>query len=150
MSTVVTLLIAEDGRDRANGLVGTASGVSFLVTSVISGLLVGLAGMYCVLVLAVVVTAAAIVHLTRLRFPNDARPRRRRRARRRVDLRGTVALVAGVPGLVALIVFATINNFLGGVFMALMDAVRAVAGLGARPGACCGASSAPGSSSADW
>jgi MFS transporter, DHA3 family, multidrug efflux protein len=40
---------------------------------------------------------------------------------RRTDLRGTIALVAAVPGLLALIVFATINNFLGGIFMALMD-----------------------------
>ena len=32
MPTLVTLLIPEDRRDRANGLVGTATGVSFLVT----------------------------------------------------------------------------------------------------------------------
>src|SRR5688572_14336434 len=35
LPTLVTVLIAEDTRDRANGLVGTTSGVSFLVTSVI-------------------------------------------------------------------------------------------------------------------
>ena len=39
-----------------------------------------------------------------------------------VDLRGTVRLVRGVPGLVALIAFSCFNNFLGGSFMALMDA----------------------------
>jgi len=32
-----------------------------------------------------------------------------------------VALVAGIPGLLALIAFSTINNFLGGVYMALLD-----------------------------
>ena len=32
------------------------------------------------------------------------------------------SLIAAVPGLFALILFATFNNFLGGVFMALMDA----------------------------
>ncbi len=37
LPTLVTLLVPENVRDRANGLVGTASGVSFLVTSVISG-----------------------------------------------------------------------------------------------------------------
>ena len=31
-------------------------------------------------------------------------------------------MVRGIPGMLALIVFSTINNFLGGVFMALMDA----------------------------
>ena len=120
MSTVVTLLVPAEGRDRANGLVGTASGVSFLITSVISGLLVGLAGMFYVLVLAVVATAAAIVHLLRLRIPED-RAARAAGESRKVDLRGTVALVTAMPGLLALIVFSTINNFLGGVFMALMD-----------------------------
>jgi DHA3 family multidrug efflux protein-like MFS transporter len=39
-----------------------------------------------------------------------------------VDLRGTFRLVRGVPGLLALIFFSCFNNFLGGTFMALMDA----------------------------
>jgi DHA3 family multidrug efflux protein-like MFS transporter len=43
-------------------------------------------------------------------------------ADRRVDLRGTVRLVRSVPGLAALILFSCFNNFLGGVFMALLDA----------------------------
>ena len=55
-----------------------------------------------------------------------------------MDLRGTVALVAGVPGLAALIAFSTINNFLGGVFMALMDPYGLSLGR-SRRGACCGA-----------
>lgn len=120
MSTVVTLLVPAPARDRANGLVGSASGVSFLVTSVLSGLLVGLGGMLPVLVLALVATAAAIAHLGLLRFPGD-RPAPAGDEPRRIDLRGTVALVLAVPGLAALIAFSTINNFLGGVFMALMD-----------------------------
>ena len=71
---------------------------------------------------AAVTTAVAIAHLAALRFPTTCRPRSpRRQRRRRMDLRGTVALVAGVPGLAALIAFTTINNVLGGVFMALMD-----------------------------
>ena len=45
LPTLVTLLIPEDSRDKANGLVGSATGVSFLVTSVISGLLVAADGM---------------------------------------------------------------------------------------------------------
>ena len=40
MQTLVTALIEEDRRDKANGLVGTGAGVTFLITSVISGLLV--------------------------------------------------------------------------------------------------------------
>ena len=34
----------------------------------------------------------------------------------------TIAVVAAIPGLFGLIAFSTINNFLGGVFMALLDA----------------------------
>ena len=52
LPTLVTVLIPADRRDRANGLVGTTTGVSFLVTSVISGILVAAGGMCCVLVLA--------------------------------------------------------------------------------------------------
>src|SRR4051794_22944951 len=40
LPTLVTVLIAEQYRDRANGLVGTTTGVTFLTTSVISGVLV--------------------------------------------------------------------------------------------------------------
>ena len=55
LMTLVTLLIPEDRRDRANGLVGTTLGVSFLVTSVISGLLVAAGGMFYVLLLSMAV-----------------------------------------------------------------------------------------------
>ena len=48
LSTTVTLLVPEDRRDRANGLVGTANGVSFAITSVFSGLAIGLARHGCV------------------------------------------------------------------------------------------------------
>ncbi len=123
MPTLVTLLIPEDRRDKANGLVGTATGVSFLVTSVISGLLVAAGGMLYVLILAICVLGLAILHLGLVNVP-ETRPVRLERHEEGagVDLRGTVRLVRGVPGLIALIVFSCFNNFLGGSFMALMDA----------------------------
>jgi MFS transporter, DHA3 family, multidrug efflux protein len=128
LPTLVTVLIEEDTRDRANGLVGTTTGVSFLTTSVISGVLVAAGGMFWVLILAFVVLVAAIVHLALVPVPEGAahdtpatdgpmvaRPRA-------VDLRGTIRVVGEVPGLAALIAFSAFNNFLGGVFMSLMDA----------------------------
>jgi MFS transporter, DHA3 family, multidrug efflux protein len=121
MTTAVTMLIPEDRRDKANGLVGTASGVSFLVTSVISGLLVGLAGMLYVLILAIAVTAVSIAHLAVLRVPEE-HVAASEDGSSRIDIRGTLAVVGAVPGLFALITFSAINNFLGGVFMALLDA----------------------------
>ena len=135
MSTLVTLLVPADRRDRANGLVGTTAGVSFLVTSVISGLLVGAGGMRYALLLALVVLAGAVVHLSLVAIPGDhpgelepatgsdpAVERERVVVDHRVDLRGTVRLVRSVPGLFALIGFACFNNLLGGAFMALLDA----------------------------
>jgi len=122
--TLVTLLVPEHLRDRANGLVGTTSGVSFLVTSVISGLLVAFDGMRSVVILALVVTAASFVHVARLEVdePEIVTHNEDGSEDRGVDLRGTSRIVRGVPGLMALIVFSCFNNFLGGTFMALMDA----------------------------
>ncbi|HET7144876.1 MAG TPA: MFS transporter [Anaerolineales bacterium] len=121
LPTLVTILIPEDSRDKANGLVGTTTGIIFLITSAISGFLVGHSGMYLVLILAMVVMAVSIVHLSIMKIPEneivhlDGKPAR-------VDLRGTFAVVVAIPGLIALIFFSAFNNFLGGVFMGLMDA----------------------------
>ena len=136
LPTMVTALIEEDTRDRANGLVGTASGVSFLVTSVISGLLVALGGMFWVLVVALVVLGLSIVHLGLVRVPTGltepaAAPTQpagvtaatgEPAPSSRIDLRGTMRVIGQVPGLSALIVFSAFNNLLGGIFMALLDA----------------------------
>ena len=122
LPTMVTLLVPEPLRDRANGLVGTASGVSFLVTSVISGLLVAYDGMRSVLLLALVVLVVSFVHVARLDVPEQVVVRVKGEEGAGVDLRGTLRIVRGVPGLTALIVFSCFNNFLGGTFMALMDA----------------------------
>ena len=126
LPTLVTLLVPEDRRDKANGLVGMVSGTGFLTTSVISGFLVAWGGMLYTLVFALGLTALVFVHL--LLVPLDE-PRVAAHAEddtpaepRRVDIRGTIAVIAAVPGLFALILFATFNNFLGGIFMALMDA----------------------------
>ena len=121
LMTLVTALIAEDRRDRANGLVGTSTGISFLVTSVISGLLVGAGGMFYVLLLALVVLALALVHLAVTPVRVAAIPPAAD-GTSMVDIRGTIRLVRGVPGLLPLILFSCINNFLGGAFMALLDA----------------------------
>jgi DHA3 family multidrug efflux protein-like MFS transporter len=121
LPVLVTLIVAEDRRDRANGLVGTTSGISFLITSAISGVLVGLGGMGYVLILALVASAASIGHLLVLRVP-EPDVVSTGESRRRIDLRGTLAVVRAIPGLPALIVFASVNNLLMGVFIALIDA----------------------------
>lgn len=121
LPTVVTALFDEDRRDKANGLVGTTSGVSFLLTSVISGVLVAASGMLAVLVLAVAVLAVAVVHLQLVRVPEQLTVAAAGEGDRKLDLRGTIRIVGSIPGMFALIIFSTINNFLFGGFMALMD-----------------------------
>lgn len=122
MPTMVTILIAEKKRDKANGLVGTVSGVSFLVTSVISGLLVPAGGMLYILLLAIVIITLGMIHVRRIVIPEHGIAHTQEEGQSKIDLKGTYKIVRRVPGLMALILFSTFNNFLGGVFMALMDA----------------------------
>lgn len=123
LSTCVTLLVPEAERDRANGMVGTVTGVAFAITSVFSGLVIGRLGMGWAYYGALVLSAIALVHLGTVRFdepePEPATEGERRPA---VDVRGALDAIAAVPGLKMLILLAAFNNLLGGVFMALMDA----------------------------
>jgi len=121
LPTLVTALIPEDDRDKANGLVGMVTGIGFLTTSAISGFLLAWGGMRATLLLAMGLTLLVLLHLFTVRF-EEPRCEEHADKPKRVDLRGTIRVVAGVPGLFALIFFAAFNNLLGGVFMALMDA----------------------------
>ena len=120
LSTTVTILIEPDRRANANGLVGMVQGLMFIVTSVLSGLSVGLLGMGWTIVVALGFTALAYVHLLTLRMPEERRPAATD-AKGSFDLRGSYAAVLAIAGLFALIIFSTFNNFVGGVYMALMD-----------------------------
>jgi DHA3 family multidrug efflux protein-like MFS transporter len=120
LPTLVTLLIPADNRDKANGLVGTVSGIGMLVTSVFSGILVGWNGMLGVLIIAVIGMAAVIAHLCFIPL-REEKIVHSADAPKKIDLKGTWKIVAGISGLFALILFTTFNNFLGGVFMTLLD-----------------------------
>ena len=120
LSTTVTILIEPDRRANANGLVGMVQGLMFIVTSVLSGLSVGLLGMGWTVVVALVLTAVAFGHLLTLRMPEEVRAAASD-AEGGFDLRGSWAAVMAISGLFALILFSTFNNFIGGVYMALMD-----------------------------
>jgi MFS transporter, DHA3 family, multidrug efflux protein len=129
LSTLVTILVPADERDRANGLVGAVNGVAFLLSSVFSGLVIGLLGAGWMFGITIGLTVLAIMHLATLTIPDlprstetsslhpDAAP-----ASEGVDIRGTLRAIQLVPGLLGLIFFHTFNNFLGGIFMSLMDA----------------------------
>lgn len=122
--TLVTVLVPEDLRDRANGLFGMTAGFGFAITSIASGLVLGFFGLFYVLLSAIILTAIALVYISLLTIPEpgvvhthtDEEPKKR------VDIRGTIRAIQSIPGLFPLIFFTTFNNFLGGVFFALMDA----------------------------
>jgi DHA3 family multidrug efflux protein-like MFS transporter len=121
--TLVKILIPEEGRDKANGLAGTVNGVAFMVVSVISAMLIGYLGMGPVLILAIILSIAAIVHLYFMEIPEKGIVHvDGAEVPKSIDLKGTIKVLRDVPGLLPLIFFTTINNFLGGVFMSLMDA----------------------------
>jgi MFS transporter, DHA3 family, multidrug efflux protein len=120
LSTTVTILIEPERRANANGLVGMVQGLMFIVTSLLSGLSVGLLGMGWTIATALVLTAGAFAHLLTLRMPEEVRAAATD-AHGGFDLRGSLAAVLAISGLFALILFSTFNNFIGGVYMALMD-----------------------------
>lgn len=120
LSTTVTMLVSQDRRDRANGLVGTVNGVAFTLTSVFSGLAIGLLNMRWVFGFTIGLTIAALLHLLIIPL-KEKTIIQTKDSSRHIDVKGAVAAVQAVPGLLALIFFTTFNNFLGGVYMALMD-----------------------------
>lgn len=121
LSTTVTLLVPKERRANANGLVGATQGVSFIICSVLSGLSVGLLGMGWTLLIAILFTAGALVHLMFVSIPEEDVMHDPELANKKIDIRGSLAAIHAIPGLFALIIFSTFNNFIGGVYMALMD-----------------------------
>ena len=124
LSTCVTLLVPEDQRDRANGMVGTINGLSFTLTSVFSGLVIGRLGMGWALLISVMVTALTLVHLLTIHFdePDPVLESTPEEPKKFVDVAGALLAIRQTRGLMALILFAAFNNLLGGIFMSLMDA----------------------------
>ena len=120
LSTCVTILVESDRRANANGMVGAVNGMTMLVTGVLSGLAIGQLGIGWVTLLAIGVIVASLVHLLIIRIPEptivhaDGVPKP-------VDFKAAWLTVVAVPGLIGLILFSTLNNFLGGVFMGLLD-----------------------------
>lgn len=120
LTTTVTLLVPAEGRAKANGRVGIVNGLSFAATSVFSGLAVGLLGMGWTIVIAVALSLLSLLHLLTVAIP-EAEIRPAEGVPQPVDVTAAVRTVAAVPGLIALIIFSTFNNLIGGVYMALLD-----------------------------
>jgi DHA3 family multidrug efflux protein-like MFS transporter len=122
LSTAVTFLIPEDSRDKANGLVGSTTGTAFLISSIMSGMAVGFLGMFWTLIVAVGLMFLAILHLWTIPMKENEIVHTVHEEPPTVDVKGTIKVIKLIPGLFGLIFFNCFNNFLGGVFMSLMDA----------------------------
>jgi MFS transporter, DHA3 family, multidrug efflux protein len=119
LSTTVTMLFKED-KDKANGQIGITTGLAFALTSALSGLAIGFYDMGIAMLCAVLFTLISIIHLNSISLPEPEIVHTEDN-KKELDIKGTIAIILAIPGLIALIGFNTINNFLGGIFMALMD-----------------------------
>lgn len=127
LPTTVTILVPEKDRDKANGLSGSMFGISFSLTSILSGVVLGYFGMNAVLILSVALTLLAILHLQLISIPEKHivhadLPPGSEFPKKGIDIAGTIAVISSIPGLFGLLFFNVINNLLGGVYMSLMDA----------------------------
>lgn len=122
LSTTVTLLVPKDNHDKANGMVGATQGIGFIVTSALSGLSIGILGLGWTILIALVFTIIAFLHLVFfVHIPEKKIVHDPSLDTKKVDIRGAMKAIHAVPGLLALIFFSTFNNLIGGVYMALMD-----------------------------
>lgn len=120
LSTCVTIMVDEKKRPQANGLVGMVQGLAFMVTSIFSGLAVGYLGMGWTIVIAIGFTLYSLIDLLFVTI-NEDHIEHDPELTKHVDIRGAWLAIRAVPGLLALVFFATLNNLVGGVFMSLLD-----------------------------
>lgn len=120
LATCVTIMVPEKDRPRANGLVGMVQGLSFMVTSIFSGLAIGYLGMEWTMIISIALTVYALLDLLFVTIPEDHIVHDPT-ITTNVDIKGAWRAIRATPGLLGLILFATLNNLFGGVFMALLD-----------------------------
>lgn len=123
LPTTVTTLFEENDRDKANGLVGIITGLSFTFSSVVSGLVIGYIGINGLLWSVIVITAITIIHTLSLSLVDKIKDQSnvKNKLFSIPEIKKTFQLITQIPGLFAIILFATINNLLAGVFSALVD-----------------------------
>ncbi len=121
LSTTVTFLVPKKDHAKANGLIGSVTGISYIVTSVFSGLAIGYLGLGWTIIIAIVLTFLSFVHLLTIPIPESKIAHDPQLAKKRIDVKGSLSAIRDIPGLMALLFFNVFNNLIGGVFMALMD-----------------------------
>ncbi len=96
LSTMVTILIPEEGRDKANGKVGAVNGLVFTVVSVFSGLIIGRLGIEWAVGIGIGLTLLTILHLFTLSFPREEHLESDVPRDKDMDIRGTIRVIASI------------------------------------------------------
>jgi MFS transporter, DHA3 family, multidrug efflux protein len=118
MSSLVTTMVDEANIEKANGLVATTNGVSFVFTSTLSGLAVAYLGVNWIYGITVGILVAVIIDLVTIAIPQEVKDINAQTTK----IRDSLKYILGQKILFRLIMFTTLNNFIGGVFQALADA----------------------------
>lgn len=118
LPTLTSLLHEKKELDKANGLVGMVSGVSMLVTSISSAFLISKFGIKWVIILALIFHILAFLHLFFIKIEEKLDQSNHKK----LTFKENLNLVLQYKSLFPMIIFSAINNFLGGIYMALMDA----------------------------
>lgn len=123
LSTTVSLLIPTEEHAKANGKIGTINGVWFTLTSVASWLAIWFLWMGWAIWWAAIMMLMVVGHLFTFRIPEKKifSTHSDEQANKKLNAKETLRTINAIPWLFALIFFTTFNNFLGGVFMSLMD-----------------------------
>ena len=120
-SAAITLLIPKQHYARASGLVDVAQGLAYLAGPALAGFLMAVSGLKSVIAIDFVTFGAAVLTLLAVRFPRPTRSAEGEAARGtlRRDLTFGWGYIRARPGLLALLAFFAVINFLTGVLMAL-------------------------------
>lgn len=120
LSTIVTLIFDYTDRDKANWLVWIANWIAFWVVSVFSWLVIWQLGMWWAILFTIIASFLSILHLTWITFPLEKLDLEEH-TEKNVDILWTIKIIWSIWWLYWLIFFSMFNNFLGWVFMSLMD-----------------------------
>lgn len=120
MSTMMTILFDDKSRDKANWVLWIANGLAFWIVSVFSWLTIWFLGMWWAIAITIISSILWIIHLLFLTFPQEDFSHHHIEWKK-IDIKWTIKIISWIGWLFGLIFFSMFNNFLGWVFMSLMD-----------------------------
>lgn len=121
LSTTVSILVSKEEYARANGMVGMIQGIGMIANTVFSGLIIGSLGLKWAMYITLALSIGTLIHLFFISIPEKEISHDPNLENKQIDFSGAIRTIHEIPGLMALILFTTFNNFIGAVFMVLLD-----------------------------